>query len=190
MTFRRSWPLVLTVGVGFQWPTLGPSPISPPTSRLRASSPRLDQGGIVKTLMQGASLLLESNYSVSTPQSGFDRRRLASAFAFAAPTTPASAGPETSLPVILGPVPSLVPHSADAAASHVPLAPTRTTASRVWSAPADDDGERSEFPLEPPSFALWRRPALKRAITNYQDLSVALLCDRQSLAISGPRRYR
>ncbi len=175
MTLARSWPLVWSLGVGLQWPTL---PHTAPLSSLRASSPSLDQGGIVKTLMQASFSSKERTVIVLTPQSGFDRRRLA----VANPTTPASAAGDFRLSDSPPSVPSLC--SADAAGSQVPLAPTRSSPSRVWSAYADD-GERSAFPLEPPSFALFGwRPRYRGAFASLENLAVALPLFRVSQAFS------
>jgi hypothetical protein len=167
----RYRPKGLAKGVGFQRPT---------ASGLRASSPRPDQGGIVETLIQ-ASFISGSSLSCIAPESGFDRRRLAQALAIANPTTPASAG------ACPAPVPSHASaRSADAAASHEPSAPTRPSARRGWSAYADDGG-RSEFPLEPPSFAP-EGEVRKNASSAAADLAVALQLFRVSQAFSGARR--
>lgn len=166
---KRGRPLVWSEAVGFQWPTLGDA------SSHQASSPRPDQGGSVKascrpTIVSGCWRI------VVDPQSDFDRRRLATSRAFANPTTPASA-------VANAPVPSPYSGSADAGGSHVPAAPTRAPTSRWWSASADDDGGRSEFPLEPPSFAaLWW--AVARPSISLQDSEVALPIFRVSQALS------
>ncbi len=55
-------------GVGFHKPTLSPTRSSSP----RASSPRLDQGGIVETLMEGIWQTEEMAFEPFTPQSPFD----------------------------------------------------------------------------------------------------------------------
>ena len=143
----RCRPRGLAESVGFRWPTLGAA------SALRTSSPRTDQGGSVKASCR-PTFLSEFRCAVVAPQSDFDRRRFAPADASANPTTPASAGDDSSLSVAPPPVPSPPDGvSADAVAEHEPAAPTRTPASRWWSAYTDDVG-RSEFPLDkPPSFA-------------------------------------
>ena len=160
--------------VGFQWPTPGYA------SGQRASSPRPDQGGSVKASCRPTFISGSCRLEVA-PQSDFDRRRFTQSDAFANPTTPASA-------VANAPVPSPLCGSADAGGSHVPLAPTRSPSSRWWSAYTDDDGGRSEFPLEPPSFAsLWW--ASQRPFIGLKDSIVALPLTRVSQALSRPGRY-
>lgn len=179
------WLLVWSDAVGFQWPTPPPWPTTQ-ASRLRASSPRPDQGGISKPSYGGSAPHSSPSPGAFTPQSGFACRRLASLDHFANPTTPASAAgdvrPSDSPPS----VPSLC--SADAAGSQVPLAPTRSSTSRVWSAYADDR-ERSAFPLEPPSFALRWRPRFGGAFASLENSSVALRHFRVSQAFSEAGRY-
>lgn len=172
----RCRPLVLAEGVGFQRPT-------PIASSLRASSPRLEQGGRVETLIRGIYI----RASCSTPQSGFDCFRLAPPDGSANPTTPASADGDRSLSVAPPPVPSVATApSADAVVSHVPAAPARPLARRRWSAYADDSG-RSAFPLGPPSFAPEGPPA-KRASISLESLAVPLRSNRPSQAFSWARR--
>jgi len=176
----RCGPKVLAEGVGLQWPTAGA--FGSLASSPRASSPRLDQGGSVKTLIRGISA-----FRGFTPQSGFDCRRLAPPNGFANPTTPASAVGDRSLLLAPPTVPAADKSAlAGAAGSHVPAAPTRPAARRWWSAYADDSG-RSEFPLEPPSFAPEWWPA-ERASISLQDLAVVLRSIRVSTAFSGARR--
>jgi hypothetical protein len=163
-------PKVLAKGIGFQRPT-------PNASSPRASSPRLEQGGRLETLIRGISFEVPF-LSAFSPQSAFDCRRLASTDGLANPTTPASAG--------LRPVPS-VP-SADAAGSHVPAAPTHPLARRRWSAYADDSG-RLAFPLEPPSCAPEGRAATRPTIA-LNSSSAALRSVRGSSAFSGLWRAR
>lgn len=171
---RRGRPLVWAAAVGFQWPTVRDA------SGHRASSPQPDQGGSVKASCR-PTFASEIWRIVVAPQSDFDRRRLATSLAFANPTTPASA-------VTCVPVPSPYSGSADAGGSHVPLAPTRAPTSRWWSASADDDGGRSEFPLEPPSFAtLWW--AVSRPLISLDSSEPALPPCRVSQALSRARRY-
>ena len=55
-------------GVGFHKPTADPNT----SSSRRASSPRLDQGGIVETLMEGIWQTEEMAFESFTPQSPFD----------------------------------------------------------------------------------------------------------------------
>jgi hypothetical protein len=154
---NRSRPKVLAEGAGFHWPTVAFA------SGLRASSPHPDQGGSLKALMQ-ADFVSEIVAWVIDLQSRFDRRRLAQSEAFANPTTPASAVADflryRGSPA---PVPSPLCGSADAGGSHVTSSPTRSPTSRWWSAYADDGG-RSEFPLEPPSFASWGMAAARPLI--------------------------
>lgn len=183
---RKCRPKGLAESIGFQWPTLRPTP----PSSLRASSPRHEQGGRVETLMR-RSWLSASCCSLLQPQSSFDCRRLAPANASANPTTPASAARDPRLSSGPLPVPS-VPTScrdlADAASSHVRQAgPTRLSARRVWSAYAADMG-RSEFPLEPPSLAprLWW--AASRLAISKNDSSVVLRSEPPLSALSRARR--
>jgi hypothetical protein len=160
--------------IGFQWPTPGQA------SSPRASSPRPDQGGSVKPSCR-PTFVSEFGLIEVAPQSDFDRRRLASSNAFANPTTPASAVASATVP---SPPAS---GSADAGGSHETRSPTRAPTSRVWSASADDDGGRSEFPLEPPSFAAqwW---AVKRPSSDWKDSAVDLPLFRVSQALSRRRR--
>ena len=144
MTKLFYWPKGWAKTVGFHKPAV--RPVRPHiTSSSRASSPPLDQGGRVENLMQG--IWQQRSHS---PHNRFSTVvGLASSSVLANPTTPAAAvvdpfGPPT--------VPSGLRPSADAGVSQVPTAPTRPLARRGWSAYADDSG-RSEFPLEPPSFA-------------------------------------
>lgn len=159
--------------IGFQWPTPGDA------SGQRASSPRPDQGGSVKASCRPTFVSERSGLEVA-PQSDFDRRRFAASYAFANPTTPASA-------VANAPVPSPLCGSADAGGSHETSSPTRSPASRWWSA-YTDDGVRSEFPLEPPSFAyLWW--AVERPPIDWKDSTVALPLFRVSQSLSRAGRY-
>lgn len=168
MTPPRYGPKVLAEGAGFHWPTVAFA------SGLRASSSCPDQGGSLKALMQADSVSKVVAWVIAL-QSRFDRRRLAQAVAFANPTTPASAVTDAT-------VPSPYSGSADAGCSHVTSSPTRSPASRWWSAYADDGG-RSEFPLEPPSFAsLWR--TAKRSLIDWKGSVVALPPFRVSQARS------
>ena len=174
----RCGPKVLAERVGFQWPTLN-------ASRLWASSPRLEQGGRLETLIRG----IYSRACGSTPQSGFDCRRLAPPSGSTNPTTPASADDERSLSLASPSVPSVASApSADAVVSHVPAAPTRPLARRGWSACADDSG-RSAFPLEPPSFAPEGEPAKRAAISPDHALAV-LRSIQPSADLSTARRHR
>jgi len=176
-------PQVLAETVGFQWPTpsgaFGSLASSP-----RASSPQLEQGGRVETLIQ-RPLSRPRKSAVGPPQSGFDRRRLAPLSGSANPTTPASAGHRR---FATRPVPSGLRPSADAAGSHVPAAPTHPRARRRWSAYADDVG-RSAFPLGPPSFAPKGLPA-SRALISWNGSSAALRSSRPPAVVSGDRRPR
>lgn len=165
MRCTRYGPKVWAEAIGFHWPTVLDA------SGLRASSPCPDQGGSLKALMQ-ADFVYGLNDVVIAPQSRFDRRRLATAGAFANPTTPASAVADFRPPVSPAAVPSLLRCSADAGGSHVTLSPTPSPASRWWSAYADDGG-RSEFPLEPPSFASYGMTA-PRSLYDWKDSVVAL----------------
>ena len=166
---NRCRPKGWAENIGFRWPT------PRATSGQRASSPRPDQGGSVKASCR-PTFAFGSSVKVVAPQSDFDRRRFASSVAFANPTTPASA-------VANAPVPSPLCGSADAGGSHVPAAPTRTPARRWWSAYTDDDGGRSEFPLEPPSFAtLWW--AATRPSTDRKNSTAALPPFHVSQALS------
>ena len=65
-----SWycPQEWAKGVGFHKPTADPAT----SSSRRASSPRLDQGGMVETLMEGIWQTEEMAYEPFTPQSPFD----------------------------------------------------------------------------------------------------------------------
>lgn len=180
MTLKGYGPKVLAEGVGFHWPTVACA------SGLRAFSPCPDQGGSLKALMQ-ADFVSGLNDVVIAPQSRFDRRRLVQANAFTNPTTPASAVADFRPSVSPAPVPSPLCGSADAGGSHVPAAPTRAPASRWWSAYADDGG-RSEFPLEPPSFAALRMTA-ERSLIHWNDSVVALPRIRVSQARSWAGRY-
>ncbi len=167
--------------IGFRWPTPGDASV------LRASSPRPDQGGSVKPLMQ-ADFVSGAWCNVVAPQSDFDRRRFAPSVALANPTTPASADADLRPLVAPASVPSPpIGGSADAGGSHVPLAPTRAPSRRWWSAYTDDGG-RSEFPLEPPSFATqwW---AARRPFIVSKDSSVALPLIRVSQTLSRAGRY-
>jgi hypothetical protein len=168
----RCWPMVRAEGTGFRRPTV-------------SLGLRPGQGGSVKALMQAAFGLRPA--AVGAPQSGFDRRRLATPDGSANPTTPASAAGDTSLSLATPSVPS-PSGSADAAVSHVPAAPTRLAARRRWSACADDGG-RSEFPLGPPSFAPGWWP-VKRASISLESLdgsSVALRFLRTATALTEAR---
>ena len=160
MSPSRPRPKVLAKGVGFRWPT-------PIASSPRASSPRLEQGGSLETLIRGICFQA-SCLSPFTPQSSFDCRRAAPPRGSANPTTPAPAGHRR---FATRPVPSGLRPSADAAGSHVPAAPTHPLARRRWSAYADDSG-RSAFPLGPPSFAPQGVAAERPAISSH-DASVA-----------------
>ena len=160
-------------GAGFHKPTV--RPVRPHiASSSRALSPPLDQGGRLENLMQG--IWQQRGHS---PHNRFSTVVvLASANVLANPTTPAAAvvdpfGPPT--------VPSGLRPSADAGVSQVPTAPTRPLARRGWSAYADDSG-RSEFPLEPPSFAPRWWAAAPPSIVG--DLLVAGPAKRPSYALS------
>jgi hypothetical protein len=157
-----------------------------PTARLvrphiasssRASSPPLDQGGRLENLMQG--IWQQRGHSphnrVSTVVG------LAQAYAFANPTTPASAVDDRRPLVAPSTVPAGLRPLADAGGSQVPAAPTRPPARRGWSAYADDSG-RSEFPLEPPSFAPRWWAAAPPAIVG--DVTVAGPAKRRPYAVS------
>ncbi len=61
-------PLEWAKGVGFHKPTADPAT----SSSHRASSPRLDQGGMVETLMEGIWQTEEMAYEPFTPQSRSD----------------------------------------------------------------------------------------------------------------------
>ena len=144
MTRLFYWPKEWAKTVGFHKPAVRPARPHIASSS-RALSPPLDQGGRVENLMQGI-----------WPQRGHSPHNrlstvvgLASASCLADPTTPAAAVVD---PIGSPTVPSGLRPSADAGVSQVPTAPTRPLARRGWSAHADDSG-RSEFPLEPPSFA-------------------------------------
>jgi len=181
----RCRPKVLAERVGFQWPTVEGAEGSL-TSSLRASSPRLEQGGRVKTLIRGVCSAPVA-HAAFTPQSGFDCRRLAPPDGSTTPTTPASAGVDRSLSLAPPPVPSVAAApSAAAEASHVPAAPARPLARRRWSAYADDSG-RSAFPLRPPSFAPEGWPA-ERAFISSDDAAIAFRQIHVSLTPSAPRR--
>ncbi len=133
--------------VGFHKPTVRPARPHIASSS-RASSPPLDQGGRLENLMQG--IWQQRGHS---PHNRFSTVvGLAQAFALANPTTPASAVDDRRPLVLPSTVPAGLRPTADAGGSQVPSAPTRPPARRGWSAYADDSG-RSEFPLEPPSFA-------------------------------------
>ena len=168
--------------VGFRWPIPGGA------SGQRASSPQPDQGGSVKASCRPTSAF-GNLVKVVALQSDFDRRRFASSVAFANPTTPASAVADLRPSVSPAAVPSpAVAGSADAGGSHVPAAPTRAPARRWWSAYTDDDGGRSEFPLEPPSFApLWW--AVSRPLVVLNDSTAALPSLRVSQAPTRGGRY-
>jgi hypothetical protein len=169
---RRCRPKGWAESIGFRWPTLWPTP----TSRLRASSPRHEQGGRVETLMR-RSYFEASCREDFQPQSGFDGRCLASTKRLANPTTPASAGRDPRLSSGRLPVPSArhpAVASADAASSHFrQVGTTRHCAKRVWSAYAADPG-RSEFPLGPPSLAPHTEEAATRRYFVENDSSVVL----------------
>ena len=170
----RCGPKVLAEAAGFQRPTV-------------SLGLRPGQGGSVKALMQAAFRSGPASAEVGTPQSGFDRRRLATPEGSANPTTPASAAGDCSLRFAPPTVPSpALAGSADATVSHVPAAPTRPAARRWWSAYADDGG-RSEFPLEPPSFAPGWWP-VKRASISLDGSSAALRSKRPSEALPEARR--
>jgi hypothetical protein len=70
------WAKGLPNGVGFHKPTVGPATASSP----RASSPGLDQGGTIETLVEGIWKSVETASTPFTPQSRSDvvgsRRRL------------------------------------------------------------------------------------------------------------------
>jgi hypothetical protein len=171
--------------IGFRWPTLWPTP----PSRLRASSPRHEQGGRVETLMR-RSCLSTSLPSALQPQSGFDGRRLASTQRLANPTTPASAARDTRLPSGPLPVPCArhpAVASADAAGSHFRhVGTTRLSARRVWSAYAADPG-RSVSPLTS-SFAPQEWKAATRLYIICVDSSVVLRPKPHLPALSRARR--
>ena len=177
----RSRPIAWAERVGFHWPTVAFA------SGLRASSPCPDQGGSVKASC-GPTFVSGSCRLEVAPQSDFDRRRFTSSDAFANPTTPASAVADFRPSVSPAPVPSPPARgSADAGGLHVTLSPTRAPASRWWSVYTDDGG-RSEFPLEPPSFAsLWW--AVARPSIDWKDLTVALPFNHVSQALSRAGRY-
>lgn len=142
------WPLKWPKGVGFHKPTVRRPSRPHCTTRQRALSPRLVQGGRFEILMQG----IWPNRSHSPHNLISTVVGLATPIGSAHPTTPTSTPVGRSRP--LGPtgVPSGLCPSVDAGVSHVPVAPTRPLARWRWSAVADDRG-RSEFPLVPPSFA-------------------------------------
>ncbi len=173
-------PQVLAERVGLQWPTAG---AFGPASSPRASSPRLDQGGTLETLMQG----------IWQPRGHSPHNRfstvvvLASANAFANPTTPAPAVADRRPSVAPATVPSAAA-SADAWSSQVPAAPTRPVAGRGWSAYADDRG-RSAFPLEPPSFAPKEKAATRPSVP-LDDLAVVLQPVRLPAPVSRAWRRR
>ena len=172
---KRCRPKGWAESVGFQWP------IPRSASGQRASSPRPDQGGRVKASYRPTSVS-GSSVNVVAPQSDFDRRRFTSSGAFANPTAPASAVADLRPSVSPAAVPSpAVAGSADTDGSHVPAAHTRAPATRWRSAYTDDDGGRSEFPLEPPSFATpgW---AVTRPFSLFNDSTVALPLFRVSQA--------
>lgn len=181
MTLNRYGPMVLPESVGFHWPTVAYA------SGLRASSPCPDQGGSVKASCRPTFVSECFRWEVA-PQSAFDRRRFASSDAYTNPTTPASA--VTDFRPSVGPVPVPSPPaggSADAGGSHETSSPTRAPASRWWSAYTDDDGGRSEFPLEPPSFAsLWW--AVPRPSIDWKASIAALPLIHASQALTWPRR--
>jgi hypothetical protein len=172
MTGRR--PKGWTEAIGLRWPIL------PESSGQRASSPQPDQGGIVKASCRPTSVS-QFSLMVVAPQSDFDRRRFASSRACANPTAPASAVADFRPSVSPAAVPSPAgAGSAAADASHVPAAPTRAPATR-WRSAYTDDGRRSEFPLEPPSFApLWW--AASRPLHDLHDSTAALPSGRDPQA--------
>jgi len=179
---NRCRPMVWAESIGFRWPT------PERASGQRASSPWPDQGGSVKASCRPTFVSGGPRSEVAL-QSDFDRRRFTQSGAFANPTTPASAAADLRPLVAPASVPSpAVAGSADAGGSHVPPAPTRAPARRWWSAYTDDDGGRSEFPLEPPSFAtLWW--AVARPFTLLNDPTVALPLFRASQALTQGGRY-
>ena len=177
----RSRPMLWAKGVGFHWPTVACA------SGRRASSPCPDQGGSVKASCRPTFVSGSFRLDVA-PQSDFDRRRFTLSDTFANPTTPASAVADFRPSVSPAPVPSPpAGGSADAGGSYVSSSPTRAPSSRWWSAYTDDGG-RSEFPLEPPSFASlgW---AVKRPSIDWKDSTVALPLVHVSQALSRAGRY-
>ena len=179
---NRCRPMVWAERVGFRWPTPGYA------SGQRASSPRPDQGGSVKASCRPTFVSGSCRLEVA-PQSDFDRRRFTQSDAFANPTTPASADadfrPSVSPASVSSPANA---GSADAGGSHMTPSPTRTPPRRWWSAYTDDDGGRSELPLEPPSFAsLWW--AAERPFIVLKDSTVALPLIRDPQALSRGGRY-
>ncbi len=162
--------------VGFHKPTVRPARPHIASSS-RASSPQLDQGGTLENLMQG--IWQQRGHS---PHNRFSTVVvLASASVLANPTTPASAVDDKRPLVLPSTVPAGLRPLADAGGSQVPAAPTRPHARRGWSAYADDSG-RSEFPLEPPSFAPRWWVATPPAIVS--DRQVAGPAQRPSYAVS------
>lgn len=136
----------------------------------------LDQGGTLENLMQGIW-----QHPSHSPHNRFSTVVvLASANALANPTTPASAVDDRRPLVAPSTVPAGLRPLADAGGSQVPSAPTRPPARRGWSAYADDSG-RSEFPLEPPSFAPRWWAAAPPAIVG--DVTVARPAKRPSYAV-------
>jgi hypothetical protein len=178
----RCRPMVWAESIGFRWPTPGNA------SGQRASSPRPDRGGIVKASCRPTFVSGSCRLEVA-PQSDFDRRRFTQSDAFANPTTPASAAADFRPSVSPASVPSPpAGGSADAGGSHVTPSPTRSPTSRWWSAYTDDDGGRSEFPLEPPSFASLWWTAMRPFIV-LKDSTVAFPLVRVSQAHSQTGRY-
>ncbi len=173
---RRCRPMVWAESIGFRWPT------PERASGQRASSPRPDQGGSVKASCRPTFVSGSCRLEVA-PQSDFDRRRFTQSDAFANPTTPASAAADLRPSVAPASVPSPpIGGSADAGGSHETSSPTRAPSRRWWSAYTDDGG-RSEFPLEPPSFAsLWW--AVSRPSIDSKDSTVALPPIRVSQTLS------
>ena len=133
----RGWLVPLAYGIGFH------KPIAATAGRLaspaRASSPPGDQGGIIEALMEGSLNTISIELAVGTPQSHFD----VVCWRYFPEGAPSPSRPPP-------PPPAPLRALAVGGGSHVPSAPTRPSARRVWSADADDCG-RPAFLLEPPS---------------------------------------
>ena len=176
MTKLFYWPKEWAKAVGFHKPAVRPDGPHIASSS-RASSPPLDQGGTLENLMQGIWQL-----GSHSPHNRFSTVVvLASANALANPTTPASAVDDRRPLVAPSTVPAGLRPLAGAGGSQVPSAPTRPPARRGWSAYADDSG-RSEFPLEPPSFAPRWWAAAPPLLSG--DVTVAGPAKRPSYAVS------